>query len=150
MHRAAQIIDAVAAAIAATAPSGHKVFTHRRESLSEEQDELPAHSVDFGPDRPPEDAGASNLAFIDSVLSVSTTHVAVAQEEHLLRALLLEMRADAHVALMTDRTLSLAFVTDTRYQGADEPEIDVSGETLVGTLTSDWAIDYRMNITDPN
>ena len=148
-HRAAQIIDAVAAAITATAPSGHKVFTHRRESLSEEQDELPAHSVDFGEDQPVE-AGSTHLdGTIGSLLTVNVTSVTTAVEEHLLRALLLEMRAEVHVAIKRTQDLELPFVIDTHYGGANPPEVDVSGDTLVGELTSVWGVRYEMPLHSP-
>lgn len=148
-HRAEQIVDAVVSAIRSSAPSTVKVYAHRRLSLAEDQDELPAISVDFGEDQPFDDDGASNMAFIDSLLNINITAIVSGAEERDLKADLLRHRREVHVSLMSDRTLGLGFVVDTRYLGADSPEIDTDGEFLVGSLTSTWAIHYRMNIADP-
>lgn len=148
-HRADQIVEAVVAAIATSGPSTRKVFAHRRLSLSEEHDELPAHSVDFGEDTPI-DAGASFTdGTIASLLTVNVTHVAVAAEEHILRRLLLDMRAEVHIAIKAVRDLGLDFVIDTHYGGANPPEVDVTGTMLVGELTSVWGVRYEMPLHSP-
>lgn len=148
-HRADQIIDAAVTAIQAAVPSTIKVYAHRRLSLGEDQDELPAISVDFGGDEPLDDDGASNMAFIDSLLTVNVVAVLAAGEERDLKTDLLDMRRKIHVAMMTDRTLGLAFVADTRYQGAEDPEFFTENEALLGSLSTSWAVHYRMNIADP-
>lgn len=149
MHRADQIIAAVANLIRTAAPSTISVFEHRRLSVDADQDELPAISVDFGPDSPLDDDGASNLSFIDSLLTVNTTSVAESFEEQDLKSQLLDMRRRIHIGIMSDRSLGLPFVVDTRYQGAEEPEYSTQSEFLSGSLSSAWAVHYRMNIADP-
>lgn len=149
-HRAEQIIDAVAAALQASATLNCAVYTHRAETLSEAEGELPAVSVDFGEDEPLDEDGASNFSFIDSLLSVETTIYLQADDEALLRAALLNRRTAIHIAVMTDRSFGLAFVIDTRYGGADAPEFAANAETIVGRLVCRWRVHYRMNISDPS
>lgn len=145
-HRAEQIVDAIAAIIAARVqPPGAHVFTHRRLSVDPYQDELPLVSVDFGDDTP----AADNTQFIDSVLTVPTTAVAVGPEERDVKLKLLELRREVHRAIMADPTLGLAFVVYTNYGGAAEPVYETDGELLVGELTSNWFVHYRMNVLDP-
>lgn len=141
-HRADQVIDA-AAALIDTQASGVTVYTHNRFSLFGA--ELPAISVDYGEDTPIEQV----TGFIDSLLSLQITGVAVSPDEADVREELLRLRRDAHIALMADETLGLAFVVTTTYGGANAPEIDTSGEVVVGALTSIWQVYYRMNLTDP-
>jgi hypothetical protein len=147
-HRAEQILDAAVAAIPATAQS---VFKHRRDSLSDAEQELPATSVDEGDDQPLDDDGASNVSFIDSMLTVETTAFARESDEATLKAKLGELRVINHKAMMgSDRTLGLtAFVIDVKYGGSDAPEIERAGEMFAGKQTSRWFVHYRMNITDP-
>jgi hypothetical protein len=146
-HRAEQIIDAAVAAIPTTAQS---VFKDRKDSLSEDDQELPATSVDEGDDTPIEDDGASNLAFVDSLLTVETTAFARAPTEYELKRTLSQLRAINHRAMMAnDQTLGLSFVLGVRYAGADAPEIERAGDQFAGKRTSRWLVHYRMNITDP-
>lgn len=146
-HRANQIVEAVASALESrVGPKGHKVFTHRKLSLASEEDQLPAHSVDFGADEPE----AENTSYLDSTLTVKTTAVISAATEQDLRLALLAARREQHRAVMADPKQGLAFVITTMYGGAEEPEITEGNyEALVGTLASSWRITYRMNLTDP-
>lgn len=146
-HRAGQVIEAVASILSARVlPKGHKVYTHRRISLASEEDQLPAHSVDFGEDQRAE---SKFIGTIDSVLTVITTVVATAADEQALRTLLLDLRREQHRAVMADPKLGLAFVVNTLYGGAEAPEILTDGEELVGVLASSWLVHYRMNPQDP-
>jgi hypothetical protein len=147
-HRAEQIIDAAVAAIPTTA---QEVFKDRRDSLSEADGELPATSVDSGEDVPIDEDGASNFAYIDSVLTVTTTAFAREATEPDLKAKLAELRTINHIAMMANgRTLGLAFVIDCKYGGALAPELDRHGDLFAGKQTSLWRVHYRMNITDPS
>lgn len=148
-HRAEQIIDAIANAIGSFSGYTGEVYKHRAQSLAHEQAELPATSVDFGEDSSVEDDGASNLSFLDSLLTVETTIFVSEAEESDARTKLLDMRRSIHRALMADRSLGLVFVIDTRYGGADAPEINAETESMIGRLACRWAVHYRMNITDP-
>lgn len=148
-HRAEQIVDAAVAAIKASAPTSINVYSHRRIGLSEAANDLPAISVEFGEDRPLDPDGASNIAFIDSLLELNVIGIAAAVEEQDLKADLLALRSEIHVALMADRTLGLAFVADVRYGGAEAPDIDTEIDLLVGSISTQWFVHYRMNISDP-
>lgn len=147
-HRVEQIIEAFAALVDAN--FNGSVYIHRALSLSEEEGELPAISIDFGEDSPLDDDGASNLAFLDSLVSVMATIYTRGSEEIEVRRALMAARTAMHIAIMADRTLGLSFVVDTRYGGADEPEINAETEYLAGRLVCRWAVHYRMNITDPS
>jgi hypothetical protein len=147
-HRAEQIIDAAVATIPETA---QRVFKHRRDSLSEEEQEVPATSVDEGEDLPLDDDGASNFKLIDSQLTVETTAFAREATEEECKAKLSELRVINHMAMMAgDRTLGLAFVIDVKYGGADAPEITRAGEVFAGKRTSRWLVHYRMSVADPS
>jgi hypothetical protein len=127
--------------------SGAKVYTHRRISLSLEQDELSAYSVDFGEDRR---IDSQYLGMIDSELAVQITALVEKATEHEARLALLEMRREQHRAVMTAPRLGLQdFVITTRYGGAEAPEIGTDGENIIAALTSTWLVHYRMEPTDP-
>ena len=149
-HRADQIIQSVVSVLASrVGPKGSKVYPHRRLSLSLEQDELSAHSVDYGEDQR---LDSQFTQVIDSLLSVQTTAMVAKATEPEVREALLEMRRDQHIAIMADQRLGFGaqgFVVTTRYGGAEAPEIAVDGEYVVGALTSIWLVHYRMSLTDP-
>lgn len=148
MHKAGQIVERVVVILGArVGPKGSKVYGHRRLSLSLEQDELSAHSVDYGEDRAAEQRFTQML---DSVLAVQTTAMVACPTEKEVREALLDMRRQQHIAIMADQRLGLPnFVVTTRYGGAEPPEIAVDGEFIVGALTSTWLIHYRMELNDP-
>ena len=149
-HRACQIIDAVADAIKSTVPSNINVYAHRRESLAEDQDELPAISVDFGEDEPIGDDGSDKLdGTITSLLTVNVSGLASDIEESLLRRSLLQLRTHAHVAIKRNKDLGLPFVLDTHYGGANPPDVNVEGDTLIGELTSVWGVRYELRLDTP-
>lgn len=136
----------VAAIAAVVEPLGVKVYAHRRLSLAADQDELPAISVDFGEDNPQQELSG---AIFDSLLSCQITAIVARPEEPDVKTELLDLRRRIHIALMADRTLGLSFVINTHYGGTEAPELDVSGDAVVGWLTSVWNAYYRMNIADP-
>jgi len=149
-HRAEQIIVAARGEIEAFAPSSIAVFAHRRLSVGIDNDELPAISVDFGEDVPVGDQGAYDLdGELQSLLTLNVTAVVTDVEEGALRSRLLELRAEIHRALRRNRGLSLPFVMDVLYGGSLAPDIDVSGETLIGELTSQWGVRYSMHNDTP-
>lgn len=148
-HRAMQILDAVETLLTANASLGAAVHKQRAETLSQEEQEVPAVAISMGDDDPAGDLGAVNLTFLDSLLSLNCTAVATAPNEPELIAALLELRRQIHVTLMADRSLGLGFVIDVRYQGAVAPEINTAGKYMVGRLETRWAVHYRMNTTDP-
>jgi hypothetical protein len=152
-HRAEQIIDAIVAALRANASSlrvpAASIFPHRSLSLSEDQGELPAIAVNFGDDDPASELGNDNLAFIDSLLSVSIIGYSVDPDEPSVRRALLNQRRYVHAALLADQSLGVGFVIATRYGGAGAPEFDSTTQKIAGSLESRWRVFYRMNITDP-
>jgi hypothetical protein len=146
-HTVEQILEAVASAVRArVSASGQKVYIHRRLSLSLEQDELSAHSVDYAED---ERVDTQFFGVSDSELSVQTTAMTAASSESEVRSALLNMRREQHIAIMSNPRLGISVVVDTTYGGAEAPEIDTDGEFVVGALTSVWRVHYQTPITDP-
>jgi hypothetical protein len=145
MHRAEQIVDALVALM----PSTGAAFKHRVLTVSDDEKELPAQSVRLGEDRPFDEDGASNFAFIDSLLFIEIDLLVKEVDIEAAITRLMQLRTATHVAIMADRSLGLSFVIDTRYGGSDSPEADVK-DYVVGSLTTRWQVHYRMNIGDPS
>lgn len=143
MHRAEQILDKVVAILTTAGIQG--VEKHRELSL-DHLTELPAISVKFGPDLPPE---ISNIPIIDSVLNVRIIAIVRAATEAEAVTSLMALRTSSHIALQADQTLGLSFVSDTRYGGATEPVFDTSGEGVAARQETQWIVPYRMSVTSP-
>jgi len=148
-HRAQQIVDA---AVAAHASMAANVYSHRTLTVSQEEMETPCVSIAIEADEPMSDLGVTNLAFIDSLLTLSVTVVSADSSEPDLIADLLDMRRQSHIAMFSaaGRDLGLSFVMGVRYLGAERPEINVDGQNMAGSITCRWGIPYRMNLTDPS
>lgn len=149
-HRAQQIVEAIAAELIANVSLAAAVYVNRLMSLSDPDQELPAVSVVYGSDTPLAPNGASNVAFLDSLLIVQTVGFVRELDEQTALARLIELRRQIHITLMApDRSQGLGFVIDTRYGGADAPALDAAGNNIAGRLVVSWAVHYRMTITDP-
>lgn len=148
-HRAQQIVDAVITALTANSSLGASVYAHRALSLSEPDQELPAVSIRYGGDSPIDEDGASNFAYLDSLLEMQAVSMVRGPDEVSVMQALLDLRRQIHITLMADRSLGLAFVIDTRYGGAAAPELDTATEYIAGRLEQRWLVHYRMNISDP-
>lgn len=146
-HRAQQIVDAIASKLAANVNLRAAVYTHRTLSLSEDERELPAITVNVGEDEP-ESEGAEQLNRITSALEAVIAAACVGDSEKEVIDSLLELRTQSHIALMADTSLGLAFVWQTEYAGASAPQLR-QGERMCGTLTMRWRVHYEMNISDP-
>ena len=144
MHRAEQVLDAIVSILTAAGIQG--VGKHRLLEY-DKLTELPALSVRMGPDTPP---GISNIPIIDSELTVSIVAIASAATEAEVVTALMALRSSTHIALMADRTLGLAFVSDCRYGGALIPELETDkAEHVAGRLETQWIVPYRMNLASP-
>jgi hypothetical protein len=146
-HRVDDILDAAAALLSElVTPLGMKVFTHRRETLDADQDELPAYSIDAGEDVPSD----GHLRGINSVLDVVFTAVVSEPFEPDVRKKLLDMRALVDTLLYDQQThrgqqrLGLTFVYGIAYGGASAPETNSDGERCTGSLSSTWKVAYEM------
>lgn len=147
MHRAEQIVDAAVTLLDAALSA--QVFKARTLSLSNEDGELPAITVNIGTDDPVSDLGADNLRFIDSLLELRLTAYAQDTSQSAVLTDLMALRVGVHKALMADQTLGLGFVMSTRYGGADAPEVATEGAYLAGRLDMTFRVLYRMSVTDP-
>lgn len=128
-------------------PDGVHVFTHRRESLSAEQDELPAISIDYGEDSPT----TGVISEFRSVLTVEARIKVQAPTPEDLHEKLFEQRSEVHVAVMANNgSLGLPFVIATLYGGADAPDVSSAGSQLTAELLTRWQVHYTMDLDDPN
>lgn len=150
MHRAGQILNAAAAAVAGRATLGASVFKHLAATLSEDAQELPAIGVRLGDDDVLSDAGVTNLAFLDSAVTLRFKTYAVASDQEALGEELLRLRSEVHRALFADQTLGLPFVMGITYGGALEPETDDGASRFIGRQELAVRVLYRMNLTDPD
>lgn len=148
-HRVQSIVDAAIVAIQARPNLGASVYRHRRVSLSAADLELPAVSVYLGEDAALSDLGVTNLAFLDSRLTLQIVALASARTEQDLIEELLRLRRELHQGLMADATLGLAYVSACFYQGAAAPTVSIAGEAFSGSLDTRWHVDYRTSLTDP-
>ncbi len=146
LHLADQIVRACASAIETQVKaSGVKVFAHRRLTLADDADELPAISVDFGAQTPTEE---NITGFIDSLFVLQVTVAAVGKDEVSLQQELLDITVEQHKAITADQRFGgLSLYTD--WAGILEPEFDPTGDVIVGVLQSQWLTYYRMTYSDP-
>lgn len=151
-HRAAQIIDAIVTRLQSSTTLGvnaQNIFAHRTLSLAENQDELPAVTVNFGEDEPGEYTMLDGS--FSSTLEIFTKAYVVGEDETAARQALLTIRAETHKAIDLRQTLGLSsFVLKVGYGGASAPELDTEGELCVGAQESHWLVTYFMNPADPS
>jgi hypothetical protein len=150
-HRAQQVVDAMKAELSANTAISWSVYRQRVDDLDVSEMELPAVTVDFSQDLPLSDLGASNLSFIDSLLTVEIVVVAEggSQQQQVIDQLM-EMRRQVHITLMADITQGLAFVINTRYGGAEAPILNNDADRIASAIKCLWHVHYRMNIFDPS
>ncbi len=144
MHRVQQILNAAGAVLGAN-PALGLVEINRVRSLSEEQQEVPALTVNYGADTPDESETFESLG--SAVEMLLSAYCAGDSETEVLERLL-EMRAQSHLALLADMSLGLPFLWEIRYGGADAPLLQ-QGERMLGTQTSRWVARYQMDNDDP-
>jgi len=145
MHRVQQILDAAAAVCIANPNLVALTEVNRIRSLAEEEQELPALTINYGPDAPDESETFESLG--SSLEMVFTAYCAGDTEQEVLTTLL-QMRSQVHISLMADMSLGLLFLWEIRYGGADAP-IVVQGERTLGALTCRWNARYQMDNGDP-
>jgi hypothetical protein len=150
VHRALQILNAVSNAIAVRTDLDAVVLPNRLLTLSEQDQELPAVCPRIAEDNALTDRGVTNLSFIDSQLTIVIALYARASTEAELVLELMRLRSVVHRGVMADRTFGLPFVVGALYLGAAEPELDASGAMLAGRVDCSFAVEYRMNVTDPD
>lgn len=147
-HRAEQIVQRCAELVATAVAVDHvTVFTHRRLTLSADDADLPAISVDYGEDTR---ADTVIIGSISSELQVQFTGVVADAFEDVVRQKLMALRSSVHAALKADSKLGLGFVIDTYYGGANAPEVVTESEQIIGALTSTWIVYYQMNEGNPS
>jgi hypothetical protein len=145
MHKVQQILEAAAAVCIANTNLVALVEVNRIRSLAEEEQELPALTINYGPDAPDESETFESLG---SAIEIVTTAYCAGDTEQEVLASLLQMRSQVHVSLMADMSLGLPFLWEIRYGGADAPLV-VQGERTLGSLTCRWNARYQMDNDDP-
>lgn len=144
-HRVQHILDAAAAAHIANTNLRATVEVNRTRSLGEDQDEVPALTINYGADSPDDAQDQTDIA--SGIEIELTAYVAGDSESDVLQALL-ELRTQSHISLMADMTLGLSFLWELRYGGADKPQV-VQAERMLGAQTCRWTARYLMNSDDP-
>lgn len=145
MHRVQQIVNAAAGLIAANASLRATVEVNRVRSLADEQPDSPCVTVNYGGDVPDE---AQDQRDIASAVEILLTAYAFGDSETDVLQSLLDMRTQTHVALMADMTLGLSFVWETRYGGAEPPQLQ-QAERVCGAQSSRWTVRYLMDASTP-
>jgi hypothetical protein len=150
-HRAQQIVDAVVALLQANSILQASVVSYRALTLSEFEGELPAVNVSVGADDPISEIGVTNTAYVDSLLELLITAVAMGSSEDELLPQLQELRRQIHVALYGAGVDlgGLSFVMGLRYGGAEAPIVNIDGDRIGASLLTRWRVHYRMNFADP-
>lgn len=139
-HRAKQILDAVAAKLAALPTTGANVFVSRAYVL----DTAPALTIALGDDEPQQYLPGQ----IESLLTVVVS-IYVKADGGQIDDVLLQIRREVHQALMADTTLGLPFVIDCLPGPMAEPQIHAEAETPTASADTTWRIRYRHSLTDP-
>jgi len=145
MHRVQQILNAAGAVLAANPSLRATVEVNRVRSLSEEQQELPALTVNYGADVPDESESFEGLG---SAVEILLSAFCAGDSETEVLERLLELRSQSHLALMANMSLGLSFLWEIRYGGADAPVLQ-QGERMLGAQTSRWSARYLMDNDDP-
>jgi hypothetical protein len=152
-HRRTQILNALRTIIQAAASStgvpSQNVFKNRALSLAEDHAEMPAICINRGEDQPTSEFGNDNLSSIDGLLTVTIVGYFVGDTEDEVVEALDEQARYVQSAILADQSLGLSFVIGSRYGGSDEPQLDSTGERIVGSLESPWQVHYRQRIPDP-
>lgn len=152
-HRAEQILDAIAARLRAQTAIGipaDNIFVHRSLSLAEDQDEIPAATVNAG-----DEESADEYQLLDGdgelarALEIEVAVYFSATDEQTLKQLLFAARTEVHRAINPDETLGLAFVLKVELGAVPKPDIDVAGELSIGSQAHNWLVTYHMNSSDP-
>lgn len=138
MHRAEQIMQAVAAAVTGLAATGSNVERGRVIPF----ETAPGISVSMADD----DTQSVMSGLVDSALELElTAHAKVI--DSLPETELNQIRAEVYAALMADRTQGLPFVIDTIPLGADKPEISGEADQPTGQLVTRWQVKYRHSLS---
>lgn len=144
-HRAEQILVAVKAAVTGLTTTGDRVYRARVAPVSDEQ--LPCLLVYMGPDDP-QDPEDRSMRHFDSVLTVKVAAVvknAAAQVDTVLN----QIRKEVEIALGADTGLGLAWVIDSGFVGADEPDLGENDRPVASQVLR-WEVLYRRSYEDPS
>jgi hypothetical protein len=149
MHRALAIVEAMVALLVEDTVQA-KVFENGVITLDDKDQELPAIDVSVGADQPTSETGVENLSFIDSLVEIKVVLYAKASTKKELMQELMRLRSASHqIILAGDRTQGLAYVIDTRYGGAAEPDVNTDGSRITGKLETSYSVYYRMSVSTP-
>jgi hypothetical protein len=109
--------------------------------------ELPAYNIELSADAPLDELGPSNVAFIDwaQAIFIDCYAKTIAAQ---IDDVFLNMRRNVHRALMADVTQGTNFVLQTIPLGAEEPQLDASGEQQSMVYRTGWEFRLRTAIDD--
>ena len=141
-HRAIAIIDAFSDLIKGLPLVSDNVFKGRTYDL----DNMPSHSLYLGS----ADVSETNVAFVNQSQLIRDEVFVSAGAEEDLDALLLNVHAEAYVAIAADRQLGLAYVIDTTLESMSEPDYIDEGKRPILSAVFTWRVTYRHSYTDPS
>lgn len=142
-HRSETIFDAIETVCTGLTTTDTRVERTRVYDI--DTDGFPALTINKGDDLVVEGSD-SNMSFMDRVLDVEiVVHV---KSLTTLDTELSVIESEVILAMMTDRTLGLDFVRNTRYEGANKPEVEAL-EKGVARQTLNFKVLYRHSLTDP-
>lgn len=135
MHRAEEIIQAVVANLDNLPTTGANITRSKIYDAAA----LPAISVDMGADSINEER--NNMAFVDRDLEINITSYVKATVD--ADQLLNTIREEVYAAMMSVNTQGLAFVSETKAIGDDDPDISGDSNQPIGTQTMKFIVKYR-------
>jgi len=139
-HRAVDILAAFHALIVDLPLVGQNVFKGR----VWDYDNTPSHALFLGASQ----ADTTNTQVTDEDQLIRDEITVVGPEEELDKKLL-EVHAEAYVALMADLTLGLSYVQEIAFIGMTEPEYIEQSRRPILQAVFTWRVTYRHSYTDP-
>jgi len=148
VHFAEQIMVALLAKLKAAPVAAVQPADVERDRTEPVETAVPAIGLEMAADVVIEGSD-ENVAFIDSLLDIGID--IYAKNTTGLSTELNLIRKEVHQAIMADYQQGLpTIIIDTRYLGADEPELEGALENAAAKQRLNYTIRYRHSLTDPS
>lgn len=149
LHRENQVANAIAERLTDDLVGQARVFTHRRRTLAQEVGDVPALSVDLGTDDESNDGEQTFDGFLmDAELRITILVLARSEPELIER--LGTLRREIHLAMRRrPRSLGETWIVSAMPTRAEEPEVSVDNELIIGVRTYRWLVRYAHSTDDP-
>jgi len=144
LHRAEHILDAIKTRLTGLTTTGSNVERARVYSFPESVRD--ALSILMGSDVPVSEAGDGNMAYRDHELEVFVVaHVKSTSIDTRINLI----KAEVTSALLSDRTLGLAYVIDTDEAGWQVPVMTDESDMRAASCQGTFKVHYRRSYNDP-